>query len=537
MGLTRKIWAGLWTGTAASVFENLLRIPRMMIVTRVLGPELYGLLGLFGVFREVSGKFIQLGTGDAIIQFLASHHARGDHEKTGATMGAAALIRTLTIFLSLVLFLIFEQDIIAWIKTYPASAHVPQKEMVWLMRLLMAGIIIQAVEGPFGNALQGFQAWKSLLVVRIIGATASAGLPIAAALLGFHLLGIVVAQQVAFGIIALAIFFYYRTRVSPHLKRPEIQTTLHQLKPVLLFGLPLIFSQFFRLIYTYTDQLMLAGMGKAAVELSYYEVARNAAAMLVFVPTLLRSVMFPASAEFYAQKDKTRLQALFTFMVKHLFWFLLPLGTWMAALSPLAIEIIAGPRYLPAAQALSWLAFFVVMRSFGVPFFTCLVGSLGRTKDQFYISCASGGLNVLLNYLWIPKFGFMGAVYATAMGHLLGFSMGFIFLQRHIKLNFPLHTMFVSALLSGCTGVIFYMAMSYHFILVLGFAPFAVFLYFIGLCRFRAFDHQDINFIVSLLPMLKTRFYFIYRFLIQNATSPSDESLLISNNLHDHHGE
>jgi len=343
MSLTKKVWDGLWTGTAASVFENILRIPRMMIVTRVLGPEFYGLLGLFGVFREVAGKFIQLGTGDAIIQFLAVHKAKQANEKISATMGAAALIRLVTIFISLVLYVVFEADLVLWMKKYPATAHVSPREMIWLLRLLITGIVIQAIEGPFGNALQGFQAWKSLLVVRIIGALASAGFPILAALLGFHLLGIVVAQQLAFVVMAVSIFYYYWIKVKVHLERPPLKNVAAQLKPVLLFGLPLILSQFFRLVYTYTDQLMLAGMGKAAAELSYYEVARNAAGMLVFVPALLRSVMFPASAEFYAHKQKERLQALFTFMVKHLFWFLFPLGLWMAALAPLAMKIIACP--------------------------------------------------------------------------------------------------------------------------------------------------------------------------------------------------
>jgi O-antigen/teichoic acid export membrane protein len=526
MSLTKKIWDGLWTGTAASVFENLLRIPRMMVMTRILGPEFYGLLGLFGVFREVVGKFIQLGTGDAVIQFLATAKVSQNTKSMGDTMGAAALVRLITICVSLVAFLIYEQDLVVWVKRYPATLHVRPNEMIWLFRVLMVGIVIQALEGPLGNALQGFQAWKSLLVVRIIGAMASTGLPIAAALMGFHLLGIVVAQQLAFGVIALVITYYYWSQVKPHLTRPGVKQILAQLKPVLLFGLPLIFSQFFRLIYTYTDQLMLAGMGKIAAELSYYEVARNAAAMLIFVPALLRSVMFPASAEFYAQKDKTRLQALFTFMVKHLFWFLLPLGACMAVLSPLAIEIIAGEQYLPASKALAWLSLFVVMQSFGVPFFTCLVGSLCRTKDQLYISIAGGGLNVLLNYLWIPTHGFMGAVYATGAGHLLSFSLAYFFLSSHMKLNFPLRSMFISISLTATASGILYLAMQCNFFLVTIVVPVLVCLYFLGLVRFGAFDNQDLGYLMKLFSPINRHFNCTEDFLKKYARNVRKEDKL-----------
>ena len=523
MSLTRKIWEGLWTGTAASVFENLLRIPRMMIVTRVLGPESYGLLGLFGVFRDVAGNFIQLGTGDAIIQFLATDKARQASEKISATMGAAAFIRLVTIFISLALFFLFEHEIILWMKRYPTTAHVSPREMIWLMRFLLFGIVVQAVEGPFGNALQGFQAWRSLLVVRIVGALASTGFPILAALLGFYLLGIVVAQQLAFVVMAVVIIYYYRIKIKKYLKRPKVKTVLHQLKPVLLFGLPLIFSQFFRLIYTYTDQLMLAGMGKAAAELSYYEVARNAAAMLVFVPALLRSVMFPASAEFYAQQEKSRLQALFTFMVKHLFWFLFPLGAWMAILSPLAIKIIAGSQYLPAARALAWLAIFVVMQAFAVPFFTCLVGALGRTRDQFYITLISGALNVLLNYWLIPGFGFMGAVYATGICHMIGFFLACLFLMPHMKLKFPFYTMVVSLVLSVLFALVIFGALSIHYVLVFILLPILFCLYLAALVRFHVFDQQDAGYLFRLAAPFQNRLPAIRRFVEKNTLPVQSE--------------
>ncbi len=518
MSLTKKVWEGMWTGTAASMIENVLRIPRMMIVARVLGPELYGILGIFGVFREFIGKFIQLGTGDAVIQFLAAARGRKDYTHIGATMRAAGLIRLVTISVCLSLVLVFEKELITWLSKYPAAENLSLPDIMWLVRLLLIGIVIQAMEGPLGNALQGFQAWRSLLVVRIVGAFASTGLPIIAALGGYHLLGIVVAQQVAFFIIAVTIAWYYFKKVSPILERPDFSETLHTVRPVLVFGLPLIFSQIFRLVYTYADQLMLASMGKGAEGIGYYEVARNVALMLAFVPTLLRSVMFPASAEFYADQNLKRLEALFTFMVKHLFWFLLPLGVWMSVLSPLIVEIVAGPQYIPAAPGLTWLAMLMVMRAFGVPFFTCLVGALGRTKEQFYISAAGGALNVLLNMYWIPMFGYMGAVYATATGHLLSFTMAVLFLMPHMKLNFPLRRMFICTVFAAATAILLNIGYSYHKIAPIVLLPLATIIYIWGIIRFGLFDWQDLEYVDRLVAPVTRRYRFLKHFLEKYAT-------------------
>ncbi len=500
MSLTKKVWEGLWTGAAASVFENLLRIPRMMIMTRVLGPEYYGVLGLLGMFREVTGKFIQMGSGDAVIRFMAEFKTRNETDRMKAVMGAAGLIRMAAILLCIGGCLYFEDAIAAFAAGFPAAKAVAPGDIRILLRLLLAGIVIQALEGPFGNALQGFQAWRALLAVRIISALAAAGLPIAAALLGYHLLGIVLAQQLSFALIAACILFYYWRIARPLMGRAGLTDKCREIKPVLLFGLPLIFSQIFRLVYTYTDQLMLATMSAGPEDLSYYEVARNAALMLVFVPTLLRSVMFPASAEFYAEKDVRRLEALFRFMVKHLFWFLTPLAVWMSALSPLAITLISGEKFLPAAEALTILALLMVMRAFGVPFFTCLVGALGRTREQFYISAAGGALNVFLNFFWIPRFGFMGAVYATAAGHLLGFSLAVLFLTPHMKLHFPLRAMAVSLFWALAGAAVLAASGRVHpYAPLVCLAPVSL-AYAAGVSRMGVLDGQDLSYLSRMVP-------------------------------------
>lgn len=502
MSLTRKVWEGMWTGTAAAILENALRVPRMMIITRVLGPELYGILGVFGMLRETVGMLIQLGTGDAVIRGLAASKAGDRRDRIGATLSAASLIRMVTIGLCILLLFVFEPQVVIFLARYPAVAHVTPGELHWLLRLLLIGVIIQAIEGPFGNALQGFQAWKSLLVVRIIGSFASTGLPIAAALMGFRLLGIVVSQQIAFAVIALAIFHYYVKIVRPILEFPPFQECLREIKPVLAFSLPLILSQLFRLMYNYTDQIMLAGMGSRAEELSYYEVARNAALMLGFVPTLIRTVMFPASAEFFADKNLRRLEALFHFMVKHLFWFLIPFAAWMSALSPQVIAIVAGGKYLPAASALTWLSVMMVMQSFSVPFFTCLVGSFGRTREQFYITVTGGLLNVVLNYLWIPRFGFMGAVYSTACCHVSGFTLACVFLSPHMTLKFPFRFILRAGCCAGIGVIVLYALNQIHPWVALGFCPILYALYLMAMIRLGILDDQDMHYLSRTAPKL-----------------------------------
>lgn len=517
----------MWTGTAAAIIENILRIPRMVITTRLLGPELYGILGICGVFRDFVGPIIQLGTGDAIIKFLAADHASKNYSHAGAVMRAAGIVRLVMAALVVLICFLWEKELIAWLATYKAVQNLPLDDLFWLGRLLLVGILINAAEGPLGNALQGFQAWRSLLIIRIISAVASNGLPILAALIGFRLLGIVLSQQIAFAILALAITWYFFKIVSPRLRRVKIFEAMANIPPVLKFGLPLIFSQLLYVIQTNTNQIMMVGMNLSGEEIGYYEVARNIAVMLAFVPTILRTVMFPASSEFFVDKNIRRLEALFTFMVKHLFWFLLPLAAWMSLLAPLVVEIVSGPQYAPASRALQWLAIVMIMQSFSVPFYTCLVGAHGQTKKQFYISLISVTLNIGLSYMLIPVYSYMGTVYTTAICSVVGFVLAVIFLMPHMKLNFPVRRMAICVFFVSITCIILYGGYAINRIILIPVIPAVLSIYVYGIIRFGFFDRQDVDYLNRLFSPVMKKFSFLQKFLEQYTVPVREHEKLI----------
>jgi len=513
MSLTKKVWEGMWTGTTAAVIENLLRMPRMIITTRLLGPELYGILGVCGVFRDFLGPIIQLGTGDAIIKFLAADNASKDYSHAGAVMRAAGIVRFVMASLIVLIYFLYEKELIAQLATFQAVQNVPLGELFWLGRLLLAGILINAAEGPLGNALSGFQAWRALLVIRIINAIASNALPILAALMGFRLLGIVFSQQISFAILALAITWYFFKIVFPRLQRVKTLTVIATIPPVMKFGLPLIFSQLLYVIQTNTNQIMMVGMNLSANEISYFEVARNIAAMLVFLPNIIRTVMFPAASEFFIDKNIRRLEALFTFMVKNLFWLLLPCAAWTSVLAPFIVEIVSGAQYAPASKALHWLAMASIMRAFAVPFYTCLVGALGQTKKQFYISLVSVMLNIGLSYSLIPVFGYMGTAYTSVISSVVGFILAVIFLSPYMKLNFPARRMLTCMFLVSVTCIILYGGYVTSKILIIPLIPVVASLYIYGIIRLGYFDKQDIDYLNRLFSPVMKRFPFLQKFL------------------------
>ena len=497
--------------------EYALRIPRIMVMTRVLGPEFYGVLGLFAVFREILGKLMGLGTGDAVIQFLAESKKKSEETRMAATLSAANWVRFIMVLFSITLVFFGEDYFVEWISTFPAVSEISIGQLIWLIRLLLIGVFVQAIEAPFGNALQGFQAWRALLVVRILGAFASTLMPIGAALLGFGIVGIVFAQQAAFALMAVFILIAYIKIVRPFLKTPQFREKLTLCREILRFGLPLVFSSFFFMIYTYTDNLMLASMGNGPEDLSFYELARNLTAILLFAPTLIRSVMFPATAEFFSEVNIPRLEALFAFMFKHLFLSMLPVCACFSVFSSVIIQIVSGEKFLEASPGLAFLALLIIFRALGVPLFTCLVGAFRATDKQFIITLIGGILNVILNFFFIPKFGYMGAIYATAIGYFVSLPLGFYFLSKNMKIIVPWKTLLSSVIACVFIVAVLELCLRFNLFLAIGFIPFMGLLYAYLVIRWGAFDMQDFERASFIIERIPSKLVFVKNFLFRNA--------------------
>lgn len=108
------------------------------------------------------------------------------------------------------------------------------------------------------------------------------------------------------------------------------------------------------------------------------------------------------------------------------------------ALAVFAREILAlftAPAYhgayavIPVVLLAYWFQGFFSLTSVGI----------GISKKAYYyplMTFSSAALNIALNLLWIPRFGILGAAWATVAGYALMAAMGFTFSQRHYPMPF-----------------------------------------------------------------------------------------------------
>ena len=224
------------------------------------------------------------------------------------------------------------------------------------------------------------------------------------------------------------IYFYSKTKGSIFTWRFDKDSALILLKD----SWPIMLSGFVISIHMKIDQVMIKELlGSESV--GQYAAAVRLSEVWYFVPLIISSSVYPAiinaqilSTELYYQ----RLQRLYDMLI----WTALIIALPMTFIAPWVIEVLYGNAYHQAGNILMlhiWSGVFVF---FGTARHKWVL-SQNLQRYEIFLDVISAFLNIILNIILIPRYGVVGAVYATLLSYFLG-SIGLsIFIKEfHISL-------------------------------------------------------------------------------------------------------
>lgn len=232
-------------------------------------------------------------------------------------------------------------------------------------------------------------------------------------------------------ILALTLLFYYNKTENKVLFKNFIfkrNTALSLLKD----SWPLILSGFVIAIYMKIDQVIIKELlGNEAV--GQYSVAVRISELWYFIPMVLGSSFFPAIINAKKQNEKLyydRLQKLYDLMI----WIALAIAIPMTFFSNILVDLLYGKAYTQAASVLSihiWSGVFVFL---GVASSNWLLSE--NLQKYSIINTTIGALiNLVLNYIFIPKMGIAGAAWATLIAQAFASYLSLLFWKK-TRLNF-----------------------------------------------------------------------------------------------------
>ena len=187
--------------------------------------------------------------------------------------------------------------------------------------------------------------------------------------------------------------------------------------------------RFFSILYTYIDSILLSFMATDAV-VGWYSAAYRLVFAMMFIPIGTMKAVFPALSSYYHDSPE-EFKKLFQRTFKVLFIAGFSLASLIFVLADDIITKIYGAAYINAAGALKILVWSTAIIFIGTVQ-THTTRASHREGFTAKIVAISAGLNVVLNFILIPKYSYIGAAWATLASELFTFITHYRYMAKNL---------------------------------------------------------------------------------------------------------
>ena len=196
-------------------------------------------------------------------------------------------------------------------------------------------------------------------------------------------------------------------------------------KYALSFSLPLIPHFFASVILQQSDRIMIDKICGASFA-GIYSVAYSLGVVMIFVNDALNSSVIPWTYQSMEKKDYSHISKVSEICLL----IVASINVLLSLFAPELIAIMAPTEYAKAVYVIPPVAMSnILILLFN--FYANIEYYYEKTKLVAIASCLSAVLNIVLNYLFIPMFGFVAAGYTTVICYVI-YALCHLVLMRHV---------------------------------------------------------------------------------------------------------
>ena len=407
-------------GTVARVIGNtiwlllqraggrILTLLMMIYIARALGSLGFGKL-IFAI--SFTSLFIILA--DLGITTLTIRQVARDKESGPEYVGNIA---TLKLFLSIFAFLAISISV--------SFMKVPF-DTRFVIYLIGACIIFENMGGFFGGIFQAYEEMKYITICEIIEKCFMISVAFVLLRLGYGLISIGLVYLLS----GILYCFLNMGFVYQKFLRPRYHIDWQFWGKSLKIALPLAIVALISMVYYHIDIVMLGKM-KGEEVAGWYGVSYHLFFALATIPGAFLSAIFPVLSRFFMESGEM-LKKAYQKSFKVLVGVGIPASVGSFLLSEKIILFLFGPQYQHSIAPLKILSFLIVFS-----YLNGLAGyfltSINRQVLTAKIMAVTTGINVLLNFILIPRYSYIGAAYATVVSEILFFALFFLTNRKEI---------------------------------------------------------------------------------------------------------
>lgn len=425
--VSRTVFRNSTLSVAAQFGIKTLSFVFTVFVVRHLGPEIYGQYMGVLAFGAVFQIFSDLGISPYLVREIARLRDQPDgFAKAGTLYGNALVLRLILAVLTSL-----TTTGLAWLTGQPLL-------VVGAIGLNSLSLLLYGIQGASEAALMGFERLDLVSGARVLNQMIFVILGSLALWLGVGFFGLILSN-----LIGVTVYTYvcwravHRFQLFP--RRPNWQAWLPLLRaslPFAVIGLALGFS------YRY-DSLLLSY--RSAEENGLYNSVYN----LVFSAVLLSNsfcvALYPTLTRRAATHPES-LPSIYARAFRYLMIMSLPIAAGVWALADQIVPFLFGDQYLaaiPALKILIWVLPFMFASEF-LGYIVVIAGQENKVARSLLLSTS---INVVLNTVLVPQYGYMVAAVMTVVTEVILVGQ-YVWLLRHTLREMDLHNILTRPVLA-----------------------------------------------------------------------------------------
>lgn len=412
--------------TAWLFFEKILRLFVGLIVgvwvARYLGPENFGMISFVIAFFGLFTPLCRLGLNGIISREIAKNECNTSQLLTNAIF--LRLIGSFSVFFIYYFYITFKKE----------------NEIYFYLGIIFSTIMLfrsfEVIELYFKAKVRAYL----VVIANIIAILFSCTLKVYLINYEYSLIYFAYANLVeVFIFILLLCVFFYRETISFKLNSLSRNKSLKLLKE----SWPYVLSGIGSVMFLKIDQIMIEEI-LGNVELGVYSAAIKISTFIYFIPITICLSIQTAIVNAKQLSENlyiNRLHNLFLTMAILGYILIIPISYFSSRI----INFLYGSDYYLSGEVLAIHIFAAIFVFIGSPRSLWIVNE-SQQKFLLFSNFGAGLLNIVLNLIWIPKYGVTGAAWAT----LFSFAFTYLFSGIFYKpIQRVMHMQLISLTLIG----------------------------------------------------------------------------------------
>lgn len=401
-----RLARGVFWSLTGTVISRGLMLCATILVARILGQTVYGELGMIqstvGMFGVFAGFSMGLTATKHVAEFRQSNPARA-----GRIIALSGLFTIGTGGLMALGVLIFAP----WLATHTINAP----HLTGILRISALILFIDALNGAQTGALSGFEAFKTIARVNLLIGLLSFPILICGAYWG-GLNGAVWALAINLIFNWLLNHLALRQEAQKHNVPLSFKDCWREWLILWKFSLPAVFAGSMVGPVNWACNAMLVNRPGGYDEMGIYSAANQWYTMLMFVPSMLSSVVLPILSDQLGKNDTKESTKTLLLAIKINLFVVLPLVLVASVASPYIMSLYG------KSFSASWPTLIVVLMTAGLVAVQAPVGQIIAASGRMWIGLIMNmgwALAFIISTLLLIDYGSIGLASARMLSYII----------------------------------------------------------------------------------------------------------------------